>query len=207
MEIDQKERIIELATAMFITEGIKAVRMDDVAQRACISKRTLYEMFSDKEELIYQSLLSYFLDFEQNNATITDGAPNIIIEMLEATKLVIQYSDTNWRLLNSLKRFYPNTHKRLLTERSMRRHAEFKRKLEIGVSQGILDHRVNLDIAMTMIHYAALSMAVSDNGYQFPDGVSPQDALIEMTIYFLRGISSPKGVDIIDQYIKEQETK
>ena len=47
--MDQKERIIEQAMQMFVSQGIKSVRMDDIAQQLGVSKRTLYELFGDKE--------------------------------------------------------------------------------------------------------------------------------------------------------------
>lgn len=49
----QKERIIDQAMHMFVSQGIKSVRMDDIAQQLGVSKRTLYEMFGDKEGLLY----------------------------------------------------------------------------------------------------------------------------------------------------------
>ena len=52
--MDQKERIIEQAMHMFVSQGIKSVRMDDIAQQLRVSKRTLYELFGDKEGYIYR---------------------------------------------------------------------------------------------------------------------------------------------------------
>ena len=52
----QRERIIEQAAKMFAEQGIKSIRMDDIAKALGVSKRTLYEMFEDKEELLYLSI-------------------------------------------------------------------------------------------------------------------------------------------------------
>ena len=56
MEI--KERVITEATRMFSEMGIKSVRMDDIAVACGISKRTLYENFADREDLVRQSIYS-----------------------------------------------------------------------------------------------------------------------------------------------------
>lgn len=56
----QKERIIDQAMQMFATQGIKSVRMDDIAQHLGVSKRTLYELFGDKEGLLYLAMERYF---------------------------------------------------------------------------------------------------------------------------------------------------
>ena len=50
--MDQKERIIEQAMQMFVAQGIRSVRMDDIAQQLGVSKRALYELFGDKEGLL-----------------------------------------------------------------------------------------------------------------------------------------------------------
>ena len=59
--MSQKEYIIERTSQMFVASGIKAVRMDDIAQTLGVSKRTLYEMFGDKEELLYLCM-THFLE-------------------------------------------------------------------------------------------------------------------------------------------------
>ena len=56
----QKERIIDQAMHMFVSQGIKSVRMDDIAQQLGVSKRTLYELFGDKEGLLYLAMDRYF---------------------------------------------------------------------------------------------------------------------------------------------------
>ena len=70
--MDQKERIIEQAMHMFVSQGIKSVRMDDIAQQLGVSKRTLYELFGDKEGLfsalvapVAGALKEMFLDIQE----------------------------------------------------------------------------------------------------------------------------------------------
>ena len=49
-------KIVEIAGEMFKQYGFKAVKMDVVAQKLCISKRTLYEIFPNKEEIIMEAV-------------------------------------------------------------------------------------------------------------------------------------------------------
>lgn len=58
--MSQKERIIEQTMRMLVAQGIKAVRMDDIAHQLSVSKRTLYELFGDKESLLYLAMVCYF---------------------------------------------------------------------------------------------------------------------------------------------------
>lgn len=54
-----KLRVVETASKSFMTLGIKAVHMDDIASSLSISKRTLYELFGDKEELLLEVFRFY----------------------------------------------------------------------------------------------------------------------------------------------------
>lgn len=49
-----KEKILQLATTMFFQHGIRKVKMDDIANHLKISKRTLYELYQNKEDLLYE---------------------------------------------------------------------------------------------------------------------------------------------------------
>ena len=53
----QREKVVEHVSQMIMALGVKSVRMDDVAGSLGMSKRTLYEMFGDKEELLYQCMV------------------------------------------------------------------------------------------------------------------------------------------------------
>ena len=48
--------IIDTALKEFKEKGIKDVKMDDIAARLSMSKRTIYELFNDKAEILYEAL-------------------------------------------------------------------------------------------------------------------------------------------------------
>ena len=80
--MDQKERIIEQAMHMFVSQGIKSVRMDDIAQQLGVSKRTLYELFGDKEGLLYLAMDRYFEKKRIERAAVCAHARNVLEAML-----------------------------------------------------------------------------------------------------------------------------
>ena len=79
--MDQKERIIEQAMHMFVSQGIKSVRMDDIAQQLGVSKRTLYELFGDKEGLLYLAMDRYFEKKRIERAAVCAHARNVLEAM------------------------------------------------------------------------------------------------------------------------------
>ncbi|MFI3305259.1 MAG: TetR/AcrR family transcriptional regulator [Rikenellaceae bacterium] len=207
MNNNTKEKVIELASIMFTTEGIKAVRMDDIAQRAGMSKRTLYEIFGDKDELIFLAISHHFDKFEIENETIGRSAPNVMIAFLMVMQNVIRRSEVNWLLIKTLRKFHSATYTRINDTRKDRHHTDLKRGLEYGVEAGVINPQANLDLAITMIDTIVTSVTLETHTHPLPESISPAQALYEMMVYFLRGIATPSGIDIIDSYTNNENNK
>ena len=77
----QKGRIIDQAMQMFVSQGIKSVLMDDIAQQLGVSKRTLYEMFGDKEGLLYLAMERYSERNRQRWNELTADAHDVLEAM------------------------------------------------------------------------------------------------------------------------------
>ena len=56
MNLDAKNRIVECSLKMFLEKGIKSITMDMIAAELAISKRTIYEYFENKEQLVLSCL-------------------------------------------------------------------------------------------------------------------------------------------------------
>ena len=76
-----QERIVEQALRLFVTQGIKSVRMEDLARLAGVSKRVLYDMFEDKENLLYRVMLRYFEQNREHWRQQSAGAGNVLEEL------------------------------------------------------------------------------------------------------------------------------
>ena len=55
--MDLRTKILKCAMMNFRQKGIRAVKMDDIACQLSISKRTLYEIFIKKEDLLFESII------------------------------------------------------------------------------------------------------------------------------------------------------
>ena len=99
-----KDCIVERTMRMFVSHGIRAVRMDDVAQQLGVSKRSLYELFGDKEGLLYQAMVRYFDDSRRRWAELSAGAGNVLEQLFMVLGDVMDRSEETGRLMDSLKR-------------------------------------------------------------------------------------------------------
>lgn len=197
----QREHIIERTSEMFVMHGIKSVRMDDIAQTLGVSKRTLYEMFGDKEELLYLCM-KYNLDKQRAEVNAQAMVANNTLEtILLGFFNMMQYSDANNRIMNNLRKFYPAVFDRIHSESGEIGRENFRKAIHRCVEEELLDRRFNMDLAMTVLYYSAMGV-IARREINYPDGVSPRDAFAHIVICFFRGVATPKGMKIIDDFIE-----
>ena len=197
--MSQKEYIIDSAMEMFVRQGIKSVRMDDIAQELGVSKRTLYELFGDKEELLYQCLRLYMHNVNEEVASKAREGANLLESILIGFFEMTQYSETNSRIAGNLRKFYPAVHERLHRELGREGTERFRDAIAECVKRGLLDQKANIDLAITMLYYMAAGI-VARKDVIMPEGVSVREAFISVVILFFRGISTGEGLRIIDEF-------
>ena len=191
--MDQKERIIEQAMHMFVSQGIKSVRMDDIAQQLGVSKRTLYELFGDKEGLLYLAMDRYF-----EKKRIERAAVCMVLGGVMDNAEVIQ------RLLNNLRKFYPAVHDKMTREGTAKSRRDLQEMLEKGIADGLFVDTINLDLAISVLYYTASAITVRKD-LILPAGMTEREAFVQIISNFFRGISTTKGLLLVDDYLKRYE--
>ena len=187
----QKGRIIDQAMQMFVSQGIKSVRMDDIAQQLGVSKRTLYEMFGDKEGLLYLAMERYSERNRQRWNELTADARNV----LEAMFMVLG------EVMDNLRKFYPAVHDKLMREGMVKNRTSLRSMLEQGVGDGLFVNNFNIDLSISVLYYTA-SAIVTRRELMLPDGMSEREAFVQIISNFFRGISTAKGLQLIDDNLK-----
>src|SRR3954466_12358088 len=84
--METKDRVLQGAEELFFRYGIKSVTMDDIAKHLAISKKTIYQFFEDKNEMVEtlmaQSLKKDECEFKQ----IQRESENVIVEVFNMMK-------------------------------------------------------------------------------------------------------------------------
>ena len=107
---DNKEKIVETALQLFNTRGCKGVTMDDIATSMHISKRTLYETFANKEELLSECLMRVHDEIESLHHQIfhkVDEPLLVAMYMIRANAIV---NHNYHHLIEDSERCYPEIH-------------------------------------------------------------------------------------------------
>ena len=197
----KREVVIKRAAEMIVELGVKSLHVDDLARDLAVSKRTLYEMFGDKEELLYHSvkhiLMNEAAEIQSGVADSQSGIP----ALLEIFDAMMARSAVRKRIMENLAKFYPELYERIMTENRDYGLAVLRNRLTSLVEEGLISEMVNIDLSITMFYYTSMGLMRRHGRLVLPNGVTEQDAFRYTIVNFFRGIATLKGVEQIDAYI------
>lgn len=188
---------------MFAELGVKSIRMDDIAQSLGVSKRTLYELFADKEELLYLCVdylhRNQMAAMERECSTHKDKLEALFVGF----RLMLSGAESHHRMMSNLQKFYPAVFERLRLEHAKDGMARLRSMLVALIDAGLIEQGVNVDLSVTIFYYTVTVVFGRQNNMTLPDGVTQKDALMYSVVNFFRGIATVEGVRRIDM-LKEQ---
>jgi AcrR family transcriptional regulator len=157
-----KEKIIAKANSLFLKLGFKSVTMDDIASEMCMSKKTIYKYFCNKEVLIEESTDVMHKEVYQIINSIIAQNHNAIQENFEIRKMfkeMFKTSDTS--PLYQLKKYYPEIYEKLMAREINNCTMYFKQNIEKGIAQGLYRKNLNIDIYVNF--YYTLIFSINGN--------------------------------------------
>ena len=202
-----REQIIKRASEMIVELGIKSLRVDDLAQDLAMSKRTLYEIFADKQELMYHSIKYLFNQEAEQVLASVDTKSGGIPALFEIFDLMAQRGNVRQRIMENLRKFYPELFERIMTENRDYGLALLRARLNQLIEEGLVSEKVNVDLSVTMFYYTSMGLMRRQGQLILPEGVTEADAFRYTIVNFFRGIATLKGVEQIDEYLARKREK
>ena len=144
-----QEQILEVAGRFFLKYGIRAVSIDDICSELRISKKTFYQHFGSKEDLILALHNALMAEKKNLFAKIMDGK-NAIQSLIDLSKEARKKIEANHELIDKdLKKYYPAIYEQV--EKAHREQSAdfFKKNLEKGIEEGF--YREDIDIEFVAI--------------------------------------------------------
>ncbi len=156
-----KEKIIKKATDMFLKLGFKSVTMDDIAGEMCISKKTIYKYFCNKEVLIEEGTTAIHNEVYKIIDEIVAKDYNAIEENFEIRKMFKEmFKSVNDSPIYQLKKHYPEIYSKMVTNKLDDCNVMFRQNIEKGISQGL--YRENLDVEKYIRFYYMLIFTIKE---------------------------------------------
>lgn len=202
-QIDEYDaRIIAGAAELFNIYGIRAVTMDTIASHLGISKRSIYERFIDKDTMLFAVLDSMISKQRERISQILENAPEVITAIFTIIRMGRDHAATMNPLINSdLKKYHSRVMARLREKCGHPDQEAGVKILEKGISQGIFRDSLNTEILSRAFRGIA-SMAGDEDLFP-PEMFERRDIMRNIMVNFMRGISTAKGVELIDSMENE----
>ena len=183
---------------MFVTQGVKAVRMDDIAQELSVSKRTLYELFGDKEELLYQSILHFLVKGQQRRVEQSQSVENSLEVMLVCLRDMVVYAPISSRIRANLKRFYPKVFERLEGDTRANSMEDLRRWVKECVASGYFTATADSDLVVRVLQDSVHGIMLMEM-YDTTDSVHLVSRIAYAIVIFIRGLCTQSGIEVIDR--------
>lgn len=196
MEI--RDRIIEGASELFKTYGIKSVTMDSIANQFGMSKRTIYEIFHDKDELLVAVLTHMARKQKEMVKKILEESENSIIAIFRLLEINREYLlDMSPAFQADLKKYHNDVLMKKADESDMPDYRNHQKVIENGIKEGLFRKDINPDLANRCLYNLGRSV-LDNNQYPF-EMFSRRDVIKNIFINYLRGISTARGIELIDK--------
>ena len=203
--MEVKERILIKAHELFNRYGIRSVSMDDLAGHLGVSKKTLYQYYTDKEELVDAIFCTIM---EGNRSSCTQNkkiAENAVHELFLAFDMIQEmFSNMNPSTLFDMEKYHPSVYQKFKEYKNGFMYQMIKQNLERGVKEELYRKEIDIDI---ITRYRIESIAMAFSSEVFP-GNRTQLLKIQQELldHFLHGLATAKGHKLIEKY-KQQRSK
>lgn len=197
------ELIIEKAKELFFSYGLKSVSMDDISRRAGVSKRTMYEYFDDKEELVNQVIRDIRRSYSNHFKFANSAAENAIDEVIKQDEgLLAVLANIQPVFFLDLKKYLPDD-------------AEELDNLKLSMLKGIIlnlrrgkeegNYRKNIDIAIVSdLRFHQLINLLKPKILTDKE-LSISELAREFTLLYLHAVTTEKGKMLLNKYCHENE--
>lgn len=197
LEGSNAKRVIEFATREFFTRGVKSVKMDDIAKGLQMSKRTLYQLFADKEQLIIACINALLEEEHCIIKKMLEEEHNVLEIVLKTIEYRIKLIDkVSPQYIIDIAR-YDAVKKHLYESRedAINRAAEF---LQLGAAQGYFRN----DVCFRLLLQCLFMRIDSSTSLALLDKHDIHECFINCGIFHLRGCCTPKGIELIDTFLE-----
>jgi TetR/AcrR family transcriptional regulator, biofilm operon repressor len=192
-----KEKIIKKATEMFLKLGFKSVTMDDIACEMCISKKTIYKYFSNKEKLIEEGTEVVHQKIHKLMDEVVAQNHNAIAENFEIRKMFKEmFQSFDHSPAYQLKKHYPEIYEKMMANEIQDCSQLFTQNIEKGIAEGL--YRPEVDIAAAVQFYYTLIFSINENTLYEKDASELEAKALE---YHTRAIATHAGLEELERQL------
>ncbi|MFN0048841.1 MAG: TetR/AcrR family transcriptional regulator [Cytophagales bacterium] len=192
MNMETKEGIVKGACDLFMRYGIKSITMDDIARHLSMSKKTIYQFFSDKDALVLDVAHMEMNSQKCKWENAAKESKDVIEFFWKATEILKNdMSKMNPSLLFDMKKYHQNGYKAFQQHKSEHITREIKDMLNLGIQQGLFRKDVNVEI-LSKVRVEQIELMFNPDVFPH-DEFTITELSTQIFEHFMYGISTLKG--------------
>ncbi len=201
--MEPKERILVKAEELFMQFGIRSVSMDDISNGLGMSKKTLYQYYSDKDELVDAVVEGHIKMIQTDCVGCRQDARDAIHEIfITMERIMEEFNNMNPMVLFDLEKFHFNSFRRFKEHKDKFMAQVIRENIEWGIREELYRDDVNIDI---LTKFRIESMMLPFNVGVFPPGKYKLATLSEeIILHFVHGLATIKGLKLILKYNQQR---
>lgn len=202
--MEPKERISSKAEELFMQFGIRSVSMDDIANNLGMSKKTLYQYFADKDELVEAVVDGHINEVEGDCMNCRRDAQDAIHEIfLTMEHIMEEFKNMNPMLVYDLEKFHYKAYQRFKDYKDKFLLQIIRNNIEWGIKDELYRADLNIDV---LSKYRIESIMIPFNVAVFPPGKYNLGKTSEIMIEnFTYGLATIKGHKLIQKYNEQRQ--
>ena len=192
----QANRIIQIATKLFLKNGVKSVTIDRIVKELHTSKRTVYKHFPDKTALLRACLAVYHEKVKGENAALIKESENAIAAMGKLLHHIIRRANVvNPNFFNDILHYYPGLLNESYRNTGNFAHQNLADLAEWGIKDNIFVE--DMDVEVTAKTVLTMLKLLKDTN-QFPlENFGKERLTFGILIPYLKGLCTQKGIEIL----------
>ena len=193
-----KDKTINKAKEMFLKLGFKSITMDDIACEMCISKKTIYKYFSNKDILIEESIDLLHKEVKETMDAIISKNYNAIEENFEIKRMFREmFKSAESSPIYQLKKHYPDIYNKVLNIQVSICEDCFRKNILKGIKEGL--YRENLDVENYVKFYYTLIFTINENTMLEKESHELELKALE---YHIRAMATLAGIIELEKHLQ-----
>lgn len=202
---EELKNILLRVRELYMKYGIKSITMDDVSIELGISKKTLYQYVTDKDDLVGKFIDNEILVRQQEICKCFKAGYNAIEELFEISLFMNKLmKDQNPATDHDLKKYYPHHYQKTVKTRREGIYSYILLNLKKGKKEGLYREEMNEEIIAKL--YLSRVENIHLNDLFSVEEFTSIKLFMELLTYHIRGIASEKGIIVLEKKLKELET-
>lgn len=195
---ESRKKIVETALQLFNSRGIRGVTMDDIAATLRMSKRTLYETFANKEDLLAECLMQVHDQIDRRHKEVYMKVDEPLLVALYMVRVNAMSNHSYCHLIEEAERYYPELHDRFFKIHTAAFRDMLLKSLNYAQANHYLRPNVDIDTTVDFMCHVVQEHRMSET----TDSSEYARKMSEVSFTFLRGLLS---TDTIERYEKQEE--